>query len=106
MGVDINEHLSFFAALFKVQENSTLGMWLLYLTIVVLCIIVFKLGFAPKLPIGKSIIIYLFLLLGCTILTFFAVFLPITEGLVVAALILVVYKIRLHQSKKQEGKEI
>ncbi|MBS4189072.1 YlaH-like family protein [Bacillus sp. FJAT-49705] len=106
MGVDINEHLSFFAALFKVQENPTLGMWLLYLTIVVLCIIVFKLGFAQKLPIGKSIIIYLFLLLGCTLLTFFAVFLPIAEGLVVAALILIVYKIRLYQSKKQEGKEI
>jgi YlaH-like protein len=103
--VDVNERLSFFAALFKVQENSTVGMWLLYLTIVVLCIIVFKLGFAKKLPIAKSIIIYLFLILGCTMLTFFAVFLPITEGLVVAALILIIYKVRLHQTKKLEGKE-
>ncbi|KQL18946.1 YlaH-like family protein [Cytobacillus solani] len=102
---DVNESLSFFAALFKVQENSEVGMWLLYLTIVVLCIIVFKLGFAKKLPIAKSIIIYLFLILGCTILTFFAVFLPIAEGLVVAALILIIYKIRLHQTKKLEGKE-
>lgn len=103
--VDVTESLSFFAALFKVQENSEVGMWLLYLTIVVLCIIVFKLGFAKKLPIAKSIIIYLFLILGCTILTFFAVFLPIAEGLVVAALILIIYKIRLHQTKKLEGKE-
>ncbi|MED3574404.1 YlaH-like family protein [Cytobacillus praedii] len=103
--VDVNERLSFFAALFKVQENPTMGMWLLYLTIVVLCIIVFKLGFAKKLPIAKSIVIYLFLILGCTILTFFAVFLPITEGLVVAALILIIYKVRLHQTKKLEGKE-
>ncbi|WP_102271597.1 YlaH-like family protein [Cytobacillus massiliigabonensis] len=103
--VDVNESLSFFAALFKVQENSEVGMWLLYLTIVALCIIVFKLGFAKKLPIAKSMIIYLFLILGCTILTFFAVFLPITEGLVVAALILIIYKVRLHQSKKLEGKE-
>ncbi|KOP81934.1 hypothetical protein AMS60_05205 [Bacillus sp. FJAT-21945] len=102
---DVNESLSFFAALFKVQENSEVGMWLLYLTIVVLCIIVFKLGFAKKLPIAKSIIIYLFLILGCTILTFFAVFLPIAEGLVIAALILIIYKIRLHQTKKLEGKE-
>ncbi|KAB2337364.1 hypothetical protein F7731_07065 [Cytobacillus depressus] len=104
--VDVNERLSFFAALFKVQENSDLGMWLLYLTIIALCIIVFKLGFAKKLPIAKSMIIYLFLILGCTVLTFFAVFLPITEGLVVAALILIIYKIRLHQSKKQEGKQM
>ncbi|MED3552340.1 YlaH-like family protein [Cytobacillus praedii] len=103
--VDVNESLSFFAALFKVQENPTIGMWLLYLTIVGLCIIVFKLGFAKKLPIAKSIVIYLFLILGCTILTFFAVFLPITEGLVVAALILIIYKVRLHQTKKLEGKE-
>lgn len=103
--VDVNESLSFFAALFKVQENPTIGMWLLYLTIVVLCIIVFKLGFAKKLPIAKSMIIYLFLILGCTILTFFAVFLPIAEGLVVAALILIIYKVRLHQTKKLEGKE-
>lgn len=103
--VDVTESLSFFAALFKVQENSEVGMWLLYLTIVALCIIVFKLGFAKKLPIAKSMIIYLFLILGCTILTFFAVFLPITEGLVVAALILIIYKVRLHQTKKLEGKE-
>lgn len=101
--MDVTERLSFFAALFKVQENSTLGMWLLYLTIVVLCIIVFKLGFAKKLPIVKSVIIYIFLILGCTVLTFFAVFLPITEGLVIAALILIIYKIRLNQHKKQEA---
>jgi hypothetical protein len=43
------------------------------------------------------------LALGCTILTFFAVFLPIAEGLVVAAIILIIYKVRLHQSKKQEA---
>ena len=102
---DINDSLSFFAALYKVQENSTLGMWLLYITIIVLCIIVFKLGFAKKLPLIKSAVIYLFLILGCTVLTFFAVFLPITEGLVVAALILIVYKIRLNQQKKLGSKE-
>jgi predicted membrane channel-forming protein YqfA (hemolysin III family) len=105
--VDVNEHLSFFAALFRVQENSDLGMWMLYLTIVALCIVVFKLGFAQKLPILKSLVVYLFLIMGCTILTFFAVFLPITEGLVVAALILIIYKVRrLNYSKKQEGKQV
>ncbi|MBU8877668.1 YlaH-like family protein [Bacillus sp. FJAT-29790] len=98
--MDITERLSFFAALFRVEQNSTLGMWLLYLTIVGLSILVFKLGFAKKLPFAKSVVIYLFLILGCTVLTFFAVFLPIAEGLVVAALILITYKIRLHQHKK------
>ncbi|KAB2335271.1 YlaH-like family protein [Bacillus mesophilum] len=99
----VEERLSFFAALFKVHENPDLGMWLLYITIVLLSILVFKLGFAKKLPLGKSVVIYLFLILGCTLLTFLGVFLPVAEGLVVAALILIIYKIRLHQEKKQQA---
>ncbi len=100
--MDVSERLTFFAALYKVHENPDAGMWMLYLTIMMLCVIVYKLGFAKKLPLGKSILIYLFLILGCTILTFLGVFLPIAEGLVVAALILIIYKIRLRQHKKQE----
>lgn len=100
--MDVSERLTFFAALYKVHENPDAGMWMLYLTIIMLCVLVYKLGFAKKLPLGKSILIYLFLILGCTILTFLGVFLPIAEGLVVAALILIIYKIRLRQHKKQE----
>ncbi|MEF7561967.1 YlaH-like family protein [Bacillus infantis] len=99
----IAERLSFFAALYKVDENPELGMWMLYITIILLSVVVFKLGFAKKLPLAKSAVIYLFLILGCTVLTFLGVFLPIGEGLVVAALILIIYKIRLHQQKKQEA---
>jgi hypothetical protein len=98
--MNVTERLSFFAALYKVSDQPKVGMWLLYLTIVVLSIIVYKLGFARKLPLGKSIIIYIFLILGCTIMTFFGIFLPVAEGLLVAALILIIYKIRLRQSKK------
>ncbi|MCS0672914.1 YlaH-like family protein [Cytobacillus firmus] len=102
--MDVSQRLSFFAALFKVHENPTIGMWLLYITIVLLSILVFKLGFAKKLPIIKSAVIYTFLILGCTVLTFLGVFLPVAEGLVVAALILIIYKIRLHQEKKEQAK--
>ncbi|MBO8176371.1 YlaH-like family protein [Aeribacillus pallidus] len=101
--MNVSERLSFFASLFRVDEQPETGMWLLYLTIVALCIVVYKLGFAKKLPILKSAIIYLFLIMGCTILTFLAVFLPVAEGLVVAALILIIYKIRLRNEKKQEN---
>ncbi|MCQ6275122.1 YlaH-like family protein [Bacillus sp. V3B] len=97
--MDISERLSFFAALYRVDENSDLGMWLLYITILLLSILVFKLGFAQKLPLLKSVIIYLFLIFGCAFLSFLGIFLPITEGLVVAALILIIYKIRLHRYK-------
>lgn len=103
MNMDVSQRLSFFAALFRVDEQPVTGMWLLYITTIVLSIIVYKLGFAKKLRVAQSVLIYTFLILGCTVLTFFAVFLPVVEGLVVAALILIIYKIRLKQSKKIEA---
>ncbi|MFD2679882.1 YlaH-like family protein [Bacillus seohaeanensis] len=99
--MDVSERLSFFAALYRVDQNEELGMWLLYLTIVGLSILVYKLGFAKKLPLFKSIIIYFFLFFGSTVLTFLGIFLPVAEGLVVAAFILIIYKIRLNNEKKQ-----
>ncbi|WP_174733783.1 YlaH-like family protein [Mesobacillus harenae] len=101
--MDVSERLSFFAALFRVDENPAMGMWLLYITIILLSIVVYKLGFAKKLPLFQTILIYIFLILGCTVLTFLGVFLPVAEGLIVAALILIIYKIRLHQQKKQDA---
>ena len=38
---EVSENLSFFAMLFRVDENPQIGMWLLYGTILVLAIIVF-----------------------------------------------------------------
>ncbi|QGQ46998.1 YlaH-like family protein [Metabacillus sediminilitoris] len=103
--MDITERLSFFPSLYNVVEHPKVGMWMLYLTILLLSILVYKLGFAKRLPILKSLVIYLFLAFGCTVLTFLGIFLPVAEGLCVAALILIIYKIRLHQSKKQEAEE-
>ncbi|WP_335870462.1 YlaH-like family protein [Bacillus sp. 2205SS5-2] len=99
----VEDRLSFFASLYQVNENTEIGMWLLYLTIVALSILVFKLGFAKRLPVLKAVVIYLFLILGCTVLTFLGIFLPIAEGLVVAAIILIIYKIRLHNEKKLQS---
>jgi len=103
--MEISDRLSFFAALYKDDVNSKLGMWLLYITILILCIVVYKLGFSQKLPLLKSIIIYLFLIIGCTFLSFLGIFLPIAEGLVVAALILIIYKIRLQRHKNALNEE-
>ncbi|AEH48734.1 YlaH-like family protein [Parageobacillus thermoglucosidasius] len=100
--MNVIDRLTFFASLYKVHENPERGMWLLYITVFVLSAIVYRLGFARKLPLLKNVIIYVLLALGCTILTFFAVFLPVAEGLVVAALVLIIYKLRLYQSKKHE----
>lgn len=63
-----------FAKLCKVDENPELGMWLLYGVIIILSALVYNLGFARKLSIIKNIVIYISLAIGCTVLTFFAVF--------------------------------
>lgn len=68
--------------------------YVLLALIFLLSALVFKLGFARKLELGKTILIYTFLFLGCLILTFLAFFLPIVEGLIVAALILIIYRVR------------
>jgi hypothetical protein len=97
---DVSERLSFFASLYQVNRFPETGMWLLYVTIFALSVVVYKLGFAKKLPLLKSAVIYVFLAAGCTILTFFGILLPVGEGLVVAAAILIIYKIRLHRAKR------
>lgn len=94
--MDVSERLSFFAALFKVDENPVAGMWELYALIFVLSAVVYKLAFAEKqkLPLLKSFIIYLILALGCTVFTFLGAFLPVAEGLAVATILLLLYRIR------------
>lgn len=78
-----------------------LAGYVLFLTIFLLSVLVYKLGFAKKLRLGQNIVIYTFLFVGCLVLTFLAFFLPVVEGLIVAALILIIYKIRLRLEKKQ-----
>ncbi|WP_347550534.1 YlaH-like family protein [Pseudalkalibacillus hwajinpoensis] len=95
--------LSFFAKLVGIEDNMTLGFYLLYAIIVILCIVVFRLGFAKKLPVLKNVVVYVVLIIGCFPLTFFGIGLPVAEGLVASAVVLIIYKARLHQSKKNEA---
>ena len=80
--------------------------YVVFILVFILSAIVFKLGFARELPLLKNIIIYTFLFLGCIMLTFFAFFLPMIEGLIVAALILIVYKSRMWREKREEEKAL
>lgn len=98
--VDVQERFSFFAALYRVDENPEAGMWYLYLTIFGLCIVVYLLGFSRKLPLLKNVIIYTVMALGCTILCLLAVFLPMAESLIIAAIVLAIYKLRLRRAKR------
>lgn len=98
--MEVKDYL--FVQLFQIKENHELGMWLLYGTIVILSIIAFKLGFSQKLSILKSILVYIFLILGSTVLTLLALFLPITESLAVTVLVLVIYRIRRKFAGKKD----
>ncbi|MDP4161652.1 MAG: YlaH-like family protein [Bacillota bacterium] len=97
--VTFSPSLKFFMELTDVHT----AVWLQYILIVLLSVLVYKLGFAKKLPPLKNLVIYICLLFGCFILLILSYALPIAEGLMVAALILVIYKIRLHQEKRQQA---
>ena len=89
--------------LYEVLPSYNMAGYALYLVIFLLSALVYKLGFAKKLKMSQNIVIYLFLLIGCLMLTFLAFFLPVVEGLIIAAMILILYKIRLHNEKKSSA---
>ncbi|THE11148.1 hypothetical protein E1I69_16020 [Bacillus timonensis] len=101
--MDVYEHMWPIAKTIYSSTTPNVGSNILYAVILLLTIIVFRLGFAKKLPLLKNIVIYACLALGCTILTFLGAFLPIAEGLAITAAILLIYKLRLHQTKKREA---
>lgn len=78
---------------YEMTSSSITGI-ILFAIVFILSAIVFKLGFARKIKLWQNMIVYSFLFIGCIILTFFAIYLPIVEGLLVAALILIIYRLR------------
>lgn len=100
MNVSVGERLTFFGNLYNLDTNPEAGMWYLFITIFVLCIIVYNLGFARKIKWWQNIVIYIVMFLGAIFLTFFGAFLPITESLIVAAIVLALYRYRLHKERK------
>lgn len=89
--------------LYEVLPSYSMAGYILYLAIFLLSVLVYKLGFAKKLKWSQNAVIYLFLLIGCLMLTFLAFFLPVVEGLIIAAMILILYKIRLRNEKKRSA---
>ncbi|MGP4075079.1 YlaH-like family protein [Halobacillus sp. K22] len=92
----------------NMNDESEVGMLfrsflLLYLTTVILAIVTFKLGFARKLPLMKTIVVYAVLIIGTFLLTLIlGLNLPLPESLLVAAVIMGVYRLRLHRERKEK----
>lgn len=104
MGENVQEinpdELSWVARL--VYENPSNGL-IVFFVIVILSVLVYNLGFARKLPLLKNVIVYLALFIGCVILTVLAIMgAPIIEVLVISAVVLLIYKLRV-RSTKSEG---
>ena len=88
-----------------VYENAPSNIvagYIIFFSVFILCAIVYQLGFARKLNLWQNIVVYCCLFIGCIFLTFFALSLPMIEGLIVAALILIVYKSRMWREKREE----
>lgn len=73
-----------------------------YVLNLILLIIAYKLGFARKLPLLKSVTVYILLALGTVIVALFAGIakLPTVESLVIVNLVLGIYRLRLHNERK------
>src|SRR5690625_3891711 len=72
-----------------------------YILNLIFSIISYKLGFARQLPLLKSAIVYVLLIVGVFVITIFSVLgLPMTESLIVISLVLGIYRFRLHRERQ------
>lgn len=94
------DYFSRFALLYGIEDHPRQAFWLLYATVIVLCVLVYQLGFARKLPVLKSAVVYAMLVIGCFVMTIFAERFPIVECLMVIAIVFGGYKLRLRRAKK------
>ncbi|MDY0408065.1 YlaH-like family protein [Virgibacillus soli] len=78
--------------------------WAFYVPNLIFGAIAYKLGFARKLPLMKSVFVYIMLAVGMFVLNIFGtVFrLPITESLIITSVVLAIYRFRLHMDRKQK----
>jgi hypothetical protein len=92
--------------IYEAMPSSNGAGYVLFILIFLLSALVYKLGFARKLKLLQNVVIYIFLFIGCLILTFLGFFLPIVEGLIVAALILIIYRVRrMNEHKTDKTKD-
>ncbi|MFC4404707.1 YlaH-like family protein [Gracilibacillus xinjiangensis] len=77
------------------------GFFFLYVTVVILAILAYKFGFAKRLSPLKSMVVYILLFIGMFFLTLiFGLNLPLAESLFIIAIVMGVYRLRLHQERK------
>jgi len=81
--------------------NTDYTFIVFFIVIFLLSVLAYELGFARKLPLLKSMIVYILLLIGTYITTIFAVLqMPIIESLIIISLVLGIYRFRMYRERK------
>lgn len=88
--------------IYENSPNHDVAGYILFFTVFIVCAIVYNLGFARKIKLWQNIVVYVCLFFGCNILSIFAFELPMIEGLMIAAVFLGLYKLRLWREKKHQ----
>lgn len=70
--------------------------WPTYFTILIMTAIIFKIAFARKLPILKTIVVYIVLAIGCYLFTIMHILrFPIIPSLAITLVIIVIARLRM-----------
>ncbi|SDY61881.1 YlaH-like family protein [Thermoactinomyces sp. DSM 45892] len=84
---------------------KTLHFPALYVIIFVLTAIIYQSTFATRLSLRKNLLVYLFLAIGCFVITVMQVLgFPMIQALLITVVLIVVTKVRLTISKRNESK--
>lgn len=88
------------------KEGTHNLFWAFYVVNVILSIIAYKLGFAKELPLLKSLVVYVSLIIGVFVVTIFSIMgLPITEALFIVSIVLIIYRSRLAIERKRRNEK-
>ncbi|MCT4777903.1 MULTISPECIES: YlaH-like family protein [Exiguobacterium] len=82
-------------------NDFSVGFNALIITVILLTILVFKLGFAKQLTWWKSLVVYMLLALGAGTMALVFFTWPIPEVLLVMAVVLAIYRGRLWWNRRQ-----
>lgn len=91
--------------LFVGDEMPLWGFLTLYGLTTVLLAIVYWLGFARKLPLLKSIIVYIMLTIGAFPIAVLGIALPMVESLILATIVLGIVRFRMRASSGKNAEQ-
>ncbi|GAB3068200.1 YlaH-like family protein [Virgibacillus ainsalahensis] len=96
-----NEDFTFLFDIILENFGTDNIFWVFYVLNFIFAAIAYQLGFARKLSSIKTVFVYIVLAIGTYIITIFSIFnLPITESLIVVAIILAIYRFRMYKQRK------